>query len=216
MDIDAACQIISEFQKPAFAVIKHTNVCGIAERNNVTEAWEAALAGDPESAFGGVLITNQNINADVAQKINELFFEILIAPGYDEAALATLKGKKNRILLQQKRAFYPVKEYKRILNGVLVQDADTQNFAEWKEASARTSTTAEKENLFSEYCVQAFKVERDSAGKRQATDRQGLRTNQPHRLPAPVDRKVETIRVHTERCGDRRRIRCSRLMIVCV
>jgi phosphoribosylaminoimidazolecarboxamide formyltransferase/IMP cyclohydrolase len=147
VDIDAACQIISEFQKPAFAVIKHTNVCGIAERNNVTEAWEAALAGDPESAFGGVLITNQNINADVAQKINELFFEILVAPGYDEAALATLKGKKNRILLQQKRAFYPVKEYKRILNGVLVQDADTQNFAEWKEASARTSTAAEKEDL---------------------------------------------------------------------
>jgi phosphoribosylaminoimidazolecarboxamide formyltransferase/IMP cyclohydrolase len=93
-----------------------------------------------------VLITNQNINADAAQKINELFFEILIAPGFDEEALTILRSKKNRILLLQKRAFYPVKEYKRILNGVLVQDADTQNFTEWKEAT-RQVTASEKEDL---------------------------------------------------------------------
>ena len=86
MDVDAACQIIAEFSKPAFAIIKHTNVCGIAERDNVTHAWEAALAGDPESAFGGVLVTNQTINADVARKISELFFEILIAPEFDDEA----------------------------------------------------------------------------------------------------------------------------------
>ena len=147
VDIDAACQIIAEFSKPAFAIIKHTNVCGIAERDNVTHAWEAALAGDPESAFGGVLITNQPINLDVAQKINELFFEILIAPSFDEDALAILKSKKNRNLLQQKKAFYPQKEYKRILNGILVQDADSQNFAEWKEEGAHTSSDAEKEDL---------------------------------------------------------------------
>ena len=147
VDIDAACQIIAEFSKPAFAIIKHTNVCGIAERDNVTHAWEAALAGDPESAFGGVLITNQPINLDAAQKINELFFEILIAPSFDEDALAVLKSKKNRNLLQQKSAFYPVKEYKRILNGVLVQDADTQNFAEWKEAGAHNSSEAERADL---------------------------------------------------------------------
>jgi phosphoribosylaminoimidazolecarboxamide formyltransferase/IMP cyclohydrolase len=147
VDVDAACQIIAEFTKPAFAIIKHTNVCGVAERDNVTHAWEAALAGDPESAFGGVLITNQNINVDVAQKINELFFEILIAPAFDEDALAILKTKKNRNLLQQKMAFYPVKEYKRILNGVLVQDADTQNFSEWKEAGAHNSTEAQKADL---------------------------------------------------------------------
>ena len=147
VDIDAACQIISEFAKPAFAIIKHTNVCGVAERDNVTHAWEAALAGDPESAFGGVLITNQTIDTDVAQKINELFFEILIAPGYEEDALTILKSKKNRNLLLQKHAFYPTREYKRILNGILVQDADTQNFAEWKEASARNSSEEEKADL---------------------------------------------------------------------
>jgi phosphoribosylaminoimidazolecarboxamide formyltransferase/IMP cyclohydrolase len=147
VDIDAACQIISEFSKPAFAVIKHTNVCGIAERDNVTQAWEAALAGDPESAFGGVLITNQTITLDAAQKINELFFEILIAPDFEEDALQLLKSKKNRNLLQQKHTFYPPKEYKRILNGVLVQDADTQSFAEWKEGGTRHSSEAEKEDL---------------------------------------------------------------------
>jgi len=147
VDIDAGCQIISEFSKPVFAVIKHTNVCGIAERDNVAHAWEAALAGDPESAFGGVLITNQTIDAETAKKINELFFEILIAPEFEEEALDVLKSKKNRILLLQKRPFYPTKEYKRIFNGVLVQDADTQNFSEWKEAAARNSSEAEKEDL---------------------------------------------------------------------
>ena len=147
VDIDAACQIISEFADPAFAVIKHTNVCGVAERDNVVSAWEAALAGDPESAFGGVLITNRPISAEVAGKINELFFEILIAPAYDEDALNTLKSKKNRNLLLQKQPFYPTREYKRILNGILVQDADTQNFAEWKEAGSRNSSEAEKADL---------------------------------------------------------------------
>jgi phosphoribosylaminoimidazolecarboxamide formyltransferase/IMP cyclohydrolase len=147
VDIDAACQVISELSDPAFAIIKHTNVCGIAVRGNVTHAWEAALAGDPESAFGGVLITNQTINEDAAGKINELFFEILIAPSFDDEALDIFRSKKNRILLQQKKSFYPVKEYKRILNGVLVQDADMQNFAEWKEAANRHSSHAEKEDL---------------------------------------------------------------------
>jgi len=147
VDVDAACQIIAEFKNPAFAIIKHTNVCGVAERDTVTHAWEAALAGDPESAFGGVLVTNQTINADAASKINELFFEILLAPAFDEDALAILKSKKNRILLQQKKSFYPVKEYKRILNGILVQDADTQNFASWKESGARPATEAEKADL---------------------------------------------------------------------
>ncbi len=147
VDVDAACQIISEFSRPAFAIIKHTNVCGIAERDNVTHAWEAALAGDPESAFGGVLITNQEINADVAAKINELFFEILIAPSYEEGALAILKSKKNRNILMQKKPFFAAKEYKRILNGVLVQDADTQNFAGWKEVGARSSSAVEHGDL---------------------------------------------------------------------
>lgn len=147
VDVDAACMVISEFSKPAFAVIKHTNVCGLAERRNVVEAWEAALAGDPESAFGGVLITNQAIDLEVANKINELFFEILIAPAFNADALEVLKSKKNRILLQQKESFYPEREYKRILNGVLVQDADKGNYAEWMEAGDRTSAEQEKEDM---------------------------------------------------------------------
>src|SRR5690606_30134986 len=130
--------------QPAFAVIKHTNVCGVAERSNVVEAWDAALAGDPESAFGGVLVTNQQVNIEVAQKISELFFEILIAPGFDDDALTLLKGKKNRILLQQTQNFYPEREYKRILNGVLTQEADKGNSAAWTESGARETSAEEK------------------------------------------------------------------------
>jgi phosphoribosylaminoimidazolecarboxamide formyltransferase/IMP cyclohydrolase len=147
VDVDAGCQIISEFNNPAFAIIKHTNVCGVAEREDVFAAWTSALAGDPESAFGGVLITNQTINVSVAQKINELFFEILIAPAYDEDALSLLKSKKNRIILQQKQSFYPTREFKRILNGVLVQKADKGNYNEWIEAGGRNCTDAEKSDL---------------------------------------------------------------------
>lgn len=147
VDVDAACQVIAEFKQPAFAVIKHTNVCGVAERDNVVNAWDAALAGDPESAFGGVLVTNQAINIEVAKKISELFFEILIAPAFDADALELLRGKKNRILLQQKQSFQPEREYKRILNGVLVQEADKSNYAAWTESGARNTTDTERADL---------------------------------------------------------------------
>lgn len=147
VDVDAACQIAAEFSNPMFAIIKHTNVCGIAERDNLLDAWTDALAGDPESAFGGVLITNKKIDAATAQKVNELFFEILIAPGYDDEALTLLKSKKNRILLLQKQTFRPTKEYKRVLNGILVQDADDKNYAEWIESGAHDTTEAEKQDL---------------------------------------------------------------------
>jgi phosphoribosylaminoimidazolecarboxamide formyltransferase/IMP cyclohydrolase len=149
VDTDAACQLVAEWNSstPVFAVIKHTNVCGIAERATLEEAWDAALAGDKESAFGGVLITNQQITAAAAQKINEIFFEILIAPGFDEEALTILKTKKNRILLKQKAALQVSKEYKRVLNGTLVQDADTSNYAEWREEGARPCTPAEAADL---------------------------------------------------------------------
>lgn len=147
VDVDAACQVVAEFSQPAFAVVKHTNVCGVAVRDNVADAWDTALASDPESAFGGVLATNQTITLAVAQKISELFFEILIAPAFDADALELLKGKKNRILLQQKQAFYPEREYKRILNGVLVQEADKSNYATWNETGARNTTDAERADL---------------------------------------------------------------------
>jgi phosphoribosylaminoimidazolecarboxamide formyltransferase/IMP cyclohydrolase len=147
VDVDAACQLIAEFKQTVFAVIKHTNVCGVALRNTVEEAWEAALAGDPESAFGGVLATNAPINLATAQKINEIFFEVLIAPAFDEDALALLKSKKNRILLLQKAAPQPRAQLKNVLNGTLSQDADNINFEEWNEVGARAATEAEQADL---------------------------------------------------------------------
>lgn len=147
VDVDAACHIMAEFETPAFAVIKHTNVCGVALRDNVEDAWDAALAGDPESAFGGVLVTNQHINMAVAQKISELFFEILIAPGFDDDALELLKQKKNRILLKQKKSFSAGREYKRILDGVLTQVADKGNYTKWEESGARDCSDAERADL---------------------------------------------------------------------
>ncbi|MEO6834038.1 MAG: bifunctional phosphoribosylaminoimidazolecarboxamide formyltransferase/IMP cyclohydrolase [Chitinophagaceae bacterium] len=149
VDVDAACQLVAEFSKSqnAFAVIKHTNVCGMAVRDTLEAAWDAALAGDKESAFGGVLISNQTITKAVAEKINTIFFEILIAPGFEEDALAVLKTKKNRILLLQKEDLKITKEYKRVLNGILVQQADATNFSEWKEEGARACTAQEKADL---------------------------------------------------------------------
>ncbi len=149
VDIDAAIQLILEFPEPVvFAIIKHTNVCGVARRATVSEAWKAALAGDPESAFGGVLVCNQEIDADTATAINELFFEVLIAPSFSEAALTILKSKKNRILLQLEKNIPPViKQQKSVLNGTLFQDTDQGNFEKWEETGGRASTDAEKTDL---------------------------------------------------------------------
>ncbi len=147
VDVDAALQIIAEFSSTTFGIIKHTNVCGIASRPTVKEAWDAALAGDPESAFGGVLVCNGTIDEATANAINEIFFEVLVAPAFDEAALTILKSKKNRILLQQKKNIGNEAQYKSVLNGVLVQGTDAGNYAEWKEEGARETSAAEKEDL---------------------------------------------------------------------
>ncbi|NDC41172.1 MAG: bifunctional phosphoribosylaminoimidazolecarboxamide formyltransferase/IMP cyclohydrolase PurH [Chitinophagia bacterium] len=147
VDIDAATQIIAEFTEPVFAIVKHTNVCGIAVRATIQEAWTAAYTGDPESAFGGVLATNRPLDLPTARLINTLFFEVLLAPAYDEGVLDLLKEKKNRIILVQQQPFFPVKEYKRIFNGVLLQDSDTVNTNEWREVGARETTEAEKADL---------------------------------------------------------------------
>lgn len=147
VDIDAAIQLIVEFNEPVFAIIKHTNVCGMAARSTVKESWEAALAGDPESAFGGVLICNKTIDALTALAIHEIFFEVLIAPAFEEEALRLLKTKKNRILLQLHSFSSSQKQIKSVLNGLLIQDADTGNFLEWKEVGARHTTEKEKDDL---------------------------------------------------------------------
>jgi phosphoribosylaminoimidazolecarboxamide formyltransferase/IMP cyclohydrolase len=151
VDVDAAIQLITEFndyQESVFAIIKHTNVCGVAARASVKQAWDAALAGDPESAFGGVLVCNQSIDLATAQAINELFFEVLIAPSFNDDALVVLKGKKNRILLQlEKKSFADTSIVKSILNGTLEQDVDNINYEKLDEVGGRQSTDAEKANL---------------------------------------------------------------------
>ena len=147
VDVDAAVNIIKEFKETTFAIIKHTNVCGVAARSTVKEAWDAALAGDPESAFGGVLVCNGSIDAVTATAINEIFFEVLIAPSFEEEALAILQSKKNRILLQLKQIELPAIQYKSLLNGILLQQNDEGNYAEWTEAGGKESTAEEKDNL---------------------------------------------------------------------
>lgn len=147
VDIDAAVQLIGEFTDTTFAIIKHTNVCGIASRNTIEASWAAALAGDPESAFGGVLVTNATVTKATAEAINEIFFEVLLAPAYEEAALEILKTKKNRILLQSKGKLPVTQQYKSLLNGVLIQDTDKGNFDKWEEVGGRSSTEAEKKDL---------------------------------------------------------------------
>jgi phosphoribosylaminoimidazolecarboxamide formyltransferase/IMP cyclohydrolase len=148
VDVDAAVQLINEFSETTFAIIKHTNVCGVASRTSVKESWDAALAGDPESAFGGVLVVNGTIDTETANAINEIFFEVLIAETFDEEALTILKTKKNRILLQlTQNKFEPNAQFKSILNGTLSQDADNGNYTEWKEVGGRNTTEAEHNDL---------------------------------------------------------------------
>jgi phosphoribosylaminoimidazolecarboxamide formyltransferase/IMP cyclohydrolase len=153
VDVDAAIQLIADAatgvakDEAVFAIIKHTNPCGIAARPTVKEAWDAALAGDPESAFGGVLICNKPVDKATADSISEIFFEVLIAPSFDADALEILKTKKNRILLAQKTALTATHQFRSVLNGTLTQQNDIGNFTEWKEVGGRETTAEEKEDL---------------------------------------------------------------------
>lgn len=124
VDVDACVSLIDEFEEPTFAILKHTNACGIASRNNIYEAWKVALACDPVSAFGGVLICNREVSFDTASEISKLFFEVLIAPSFSEEALAVLSTKKNRILLKRKNVKLPARQFKSLLNGIIEQDKD--------------------------------------------------------------------------------------------
>lgn len=153
VDVHAAIDLMDEFEtrenSACFAIIKHTNVCGVAIRPTVFESWQAALAGDPESAFGGILICNKAIDAKTAEAINELFFEVLIAPAVANDALEILKSKKNRIILQQtvSRPKNQRKQFRSLLNGLLVQDTDNGNYSEWKEVGGRETDAREKDDL---------------------------------------------------------------------
>lgn len=145
LDIDAAVNLISEFSETTFAILKHNNACGIASRNNLTDAWKAALAGDPTSAFGGVLITNETVDISTAEEINKLFFEVIIAPAYDPKAIELLKSKPNRIILQQKETKLASKSFRTLLNGVIEQDKDhkTETESDMKTVT-KTSPSADE------------------------------------------------------------------------
>ena len=151
LDIDAAVNLILEFKHndPTFAILKHNNACGIATRSTMQEAYLAALAGDPTSAFGGVLIANGRIDEATAKEINHLFCEVVIAPAYDDKALALLEEKKNRIILVQHDVDLPNKQVRTCLNGLLVQDKNnlTDNKEGLKTVTLTTPTHQEIEDL---------------------------------------------------------------------
>ena len=127
-DIHAAVELIDEFKdQTAFAILKHNNACGLAVRDTVSEAWKDALACDPVSAFGGVLITNAVVDKAAAEEIDKIFFEVIIAPDYDVDALEVLGHKKNRIILVRKPLELPANQFRSMLNGVLVQERDLKN-----------------------------------------------------------------------------------------
>lgn len=148
-DIEAAVSLIQDFSEPTFAILKHNNACGCASRPTLLEAWQAALAGDPVSAFGGVLVTNRPVDLETAEEINKLFFEVLIAPDFTAEALPVLESKKNRILLRQREAIHATWSYRSMLGGVLAQETDraVETSAEMKPVTKVAPTDKELVDL---------------------------------------------------------------------
>ena len=187
VDIDAAVQLMREFQvgKPAFAILKHTNACGVARRHTLPEAWQAALACDTTSAFGGIFITNAKVDTATAQEINKLFYEVLIAPDFEPEALELLKKKDQRILLKIKSFEVPKRSFRSLLNGVVEQDADlkTETEADLKTVTKRAPTPKEVgELIFAVKCVKHLKSNAIAIVK----ERQliGMGCGQPSRVDA--------------------------------
>jgi len=147
LDVDAAINLMNEFKddKPTFIILKHNNACGLAQRDTLHQAYIDALAGDPLSAFGGVLLSNKPIDLETATEIHKLFCEVVIAPSYDDEALSLLKGKKNRIILIQKTHNLPTSLSRTALNGVLVQDRDLKTDAITDLKTATISNPSEQE-----------------------------------------------------------------------
>ncbi len=149
LDIDAALALTGEFSNPAFIITKHTNACGVAERDNIFDAWKDALACDPVSAYGGVLACNRPTDEKTTAEIDKLFFEIIISPGYEPAALEILKRKKNRIILLQKKFSFPPDVFRSVINGVLWQERDnvTEDSACMKPVTERVPDSREYDDL---------------------------------------------------------------------
>ena len=187
VDIDAAVQLMREFQvgKPCFAILKHTNACGVARRHTLHEAWEAALACDATSAFGGIFIGNTPVDLVTAQAINKLFYEVLIAPDFEPDALELLRKKEQRILLKIKSYEVQARSFRSLLNGVVEQDADlkTETEADLKTVTKRTPTPKEVgEMIFAVKCVKHLKSNAIALVK----ERQliGMGCGQPSRVDA--------------------------------
>ncbi len=151
LDVDAAVNLMNEFtgEAPTFAILKHNNACGFAQRDTIHQAYIDALAGDPVSAFGGILIANSTIDKATAEEIHSLFCEVVIAPAFDNDALEILKGKKNRIILIQKEVALPNQIVRTSLNGLLVQDKDnkTDSIEDLSYATQNKPTEKELEDL---------------------------------------------------------------------
>ena len=162
VDIDAAVGLMAEFAggPPAFAVLKHTNSCGVAIRPSMLEAWQAALAGDPVSAFGGILIANGEIDLATAQAIDEIFYEVLIAPSFSAEPLEFLRKKKKRILLRIRDFYVRRRSFRSLLNGVIEQDADRrrESAGDLKLVTKKAPTEQEEADLlFANICAKHLK-----------------------------------------------------------
>ncbi|MDO4948763.1 MAG: bifunctional phosphoribosylaminoimidazolecarboxamide formyltransferase/IMP cyclohydrolase [Bacteroidales bacterium] len=149
LDISAAVDLINEFDEATFAILKHNNACGIASRSTLMQAWVDALACDPVSAYGGVLIANDTIDKDIAEEVNKIFFEVIIAPKYTDEAVDVLCQKKNRIILIRKDVEMPKMQVRSALNGLLFQekDLDIETSSDLKQVSKRTPTAQEVEDM---------------------------------------------------------------------
>lgn len=149
LDVDSAWWLMDEFVQPTCAVIKHNNACGLASRDTLAEAWDAALEADPVSAFGGILACNRKVDAATATKMNELFFEVLLAPSYEEEALEILRSKKKRILLETKKISRPREQYRSILNGLLEQESDnhTDNHRDLTVVTKKAPSSSQIDDL---------------------------------------------------------------------
>lgn len=149
LDVDAAVNLMNDFEEPTFAILKHNNACGVATRNTIFEAYKDALAGDPVSAFGGILIANRTIDSETASEINKLFCEVVIAPSYNDEALSILKTKANRIILTQNNVNLGNTSFRNLLNGVIEQDKDlkTETEADLKIVTNTSPTANEVKDL---------------------------------------------------------------------
>ena len=199
LDIDAAVSLIAEFDDTTFAILKHNNACGLASRDTLLEAWKDALAGDPVSAFGGVLITNRTVDKATAEEMHKIFFEVCIAPGYDPEALEVLEQKKNRIILVQKPFQAPARQFRSLLNGVLVQDRDLYREKPENACPGRGPAVCQQD-------CETQQIKRHRAGQEPSALCQRYRADLACRCFASSHRESPLVQLRSE--GSRDGIRC--------